>query len=117
MENKLSPTKLLSLLRQLQAVGTIIRPSLSGRTSPFGLIFVTPVNGQKSPLLATVVEVERAHIYRARAEPELFTSSPDEPEPMDFGHRAGFEPSLNQFFQFFGAELTLEPEKKARSSL
>ena len=64
-----------------------------------------------------ILEVERAHIYRARAEPELFTSSPDEPEPMDFGHRAGFEPSLNQFFQFFGAELTLEPEKKARSSL
>ena len=64
-----------------------------------------------------LLEVERAHIYRARAEPELFTSSLDEPEPMDFGHRAGFEPSLNQFFQFFGAELTLEPEKKARSSL
>ena len=57
------------------------------------------------------IEVERAHIYRA--EPELFKSSPDEPEPMDFGHRAGFEPSLNQFLV---AELTLEPEKKARPS-
>ena len=33
-----------------------------------------------------------------------------EPETIDFGHRAGFEPSLNKFF---GAKLALEPEKKA----
>ena len=51
---------------------------------------------------------------RARAEPELFKSSPD--ELMEFGHQAGFEPSLNQFFLFFGVELTLEPEKKVRPS-
>ena len=62
------------------------------------------------------LEVERAHIIRARAEPELFKSSPGEPEPMDFCHRVGSELSLNQFFRFFGIELTLKPEKKARQS-
>ena len=62
------------------------------------------------------LEVERAHIFQARAEPELFKSSLDEPEPMDFCHWVGLKPSLNHFFQFFGVKLTLEPEKKARPS-
>ena len=60
------------------------------------------------------LEVERAHFFRARAEPELAKLSPDEPEPDQIGHRAYFELGLLGLHNF--SYISCEYLKKKRSN-